>query len=45
VEIVPDPSRLDFALNTADAHGLHKAFGFRRCTDGRETRLDRPAVR
>jgi hypothetical protein len=45
VEIVPDPSRLDFALNTAGAHGPNEAFGFRRRTDGRETRLDRPAVR
>ena len=30
-------------LNTADAHGLYERYGFRRCTDGREMRLDRRA--
>lgn len=30
-----------WTLNTSDAHGLYEAFGFRRCTDGTEMRLDR----
>ncbi|MBX3584229.1 MAG: GNAT family N-acetyltransferase [Rhizobiaceae bacterium] len=28
-------------LNTADAQGLYKRYGFRPCTDGHEMRLDR----
>ncbi len=28
-------------LNTSDAHGLYKRYGFRHCTDGNEMRLDR----
>jgi GNAT superfamily N-acetyltransferase len=31
-------------LNTSDAHGLYERYGFRRCTDGKEMRLDRPAA-
>lgn len=34
-----------WTLNTADAHGFYEAFGFRRCTDGHEMRLDRSALR
>jgi GNAT superfamily N-acetyltransferase len=30
-----------WTLNTADAHALYEAFGFRRCLDGDEMRLDR----
>jgi GNAT superfamily N-acetyltransferase len=31
-----------FMLNTSDAHGLYRRFGFRPVTDGNEMRLDRP---
>jgi GNAT superfamily N-acetyltransferase len=29
-------------LNTSDAHGLYRRFGFKPTTDGNEMRLDRP---